>query len=81
VFAHLEGPHFVNGDHTPARPFEWWKPGQFIQYTTTIALPRIAGRYTLHVGLFHGNQRMPAHSTHAPLDNNAITAATIEVSP
>jgi arylsulfatase A-like enzyme len=81
VFAHLEGPHFVNGDHTPARPFEWWKPGQFIQYTTTIALPRVAGRYTLHVGLFHGNQRMPAHSTHAPLDNNAITAATIEVSP
>ena len=81
VFAHLDGPHFVTGDHIPARPFEWWKPGQLIQYPTTIVLPRIAGRYTLHVGLFRGNERMPVHAAHAPVDNNAITAATIEVTP
>ncbi|HTL32629.1 MAG TPA: sulfatase-like hydrolase/transferase [Kofleriaceae bacterium] len=85
IFAHLKGPAnaFVNGDHKPVRPFEWWKPGQFIRYTTTLPLPRTlpTGSYTLWVGLFRGNERARATSSTAKLDNNAVAAATIEIGP
>ena len=85
IFAHLKGPAnaFVNADHKPVRPFEWWKPGQFIRYTTTLVLPRnlAQGTYTLWVGLFRGSQRAPAKSATAKLDNNAVAAATIEIGP
>ncbi|HUS27539.1 MAG TPA: sulfatase-like hydrolase/transferase [Kofleriaceae bacterium] len=85
IFAHLKGPAnaFVNGDHKPVRPFEWWKPGQFIRYTTTLVLPRTlpVGPYTLWVGFFRGNERAPVKSVAAKLDNNAVAAATIEISP
>jgi arylsulfatase A-like enzyme len=85
LFVHLEGPtrNYVNGDHTPARPFEWWKPGQFIRYTTTVTLPRSApkGRYTVRIGMFKGTTRAPASSTRAKIEDNAVVAATFEVVP
>jgi arylsulfatase A-like enzyme len=85
IFAHLKGPMnaFVNGDHKPVRPFEWWKAGQFIRYSTTLALPRHLphGTYTLWVGLFRGNARAPVKSSTARLDNNAVAGATIEIGP
>ncbi|HUJ57148.1 MAG TPA: sulfatase-like hydrolase/transferase [Kofleriaceae bacterium] len=84
VFAHLEGPGgaFVNADHAPARPLEWWRPGQFIRYTTELALPRgPTGRYTLWVGLFRGSERAHASAPHARIDRDGVAAATIEVGP
>src|SRR5439155_1724279 len=47
VFVHVEGPAkgtFVNADHAPARPVEWWQPGDHIRYSTTGALPPHAHR-------------------------------------
>jgi len=85
LFVHVEGPGklFVNGDHTPARPFEWWRPGQFIRYTTTVTLPRTAppGRYTVRVGMFRGAERVRVAAAHAKVDNDAVVAATFEVRP
>ena len=85
VFAHIKGPNnlFVNGDHKPVRPFEWWKAGQFIRYSTTIVLPRHAapGVYTVWAGLFRGATRAKAAAPSARLDNNAVAAATFEVVP
>jgi hypothetical protein len=74
---------FVNGDHKPVRPFEWWKPGQFIRYSTTVAIPRHAapGVYTLWTGLFRGSTRAKIVAPSAKLDNNAVAAATFEVVP
>jgi arylsulfatase A-like enzyme len=83
VFAHMKGPAnmFVNGDHKPVRPFEWWKPGQFIRYTTAITLPRHAapGVYTVWAGLFKGAVRAKVQAPGATVDNNAVAAATLEV--
>ncbi|MCX5741797.1 MAG: sulfatase [Proteobacteria bacterium] len=85
VFAHLEHPSkfYVNGDHRPARPFEWWTAGQFIRYTTTLAIPVNAprGTYRLMTGMFAGKGRAPARAPHATIENDAVAAATIEVSP
>jgi arylsulfatase A-like enzyme len=83
LFVHVEGPNktFVNGDHAPARPFEWWRPGDIIQYPTTVTMPRAIGTYTVWVGLFHGAERATARAPHARIDNNAVAAATIEVAP
>jgi arylsulfatase A-like enzyme len=85
MFAHLEGPGgtFINGDHAPARPFEWWKAGQYIRYTTTIVIPRTSpvGHYTLLAGMFSGDKRAHATSPHAKVDKDAVAAATLEVTP
>ncbi|HWU90821.1 MAG TPA: sulfatase-like hydrolase/transferase, partial [Kofleriaceae bacterium] len=85
VFAHAVGPSqgsFLNGDHAPARPFEWWQPGQFIRYSTTLAIPRGAhGRYTLWAGLFAGPRRAKATAPRAPVEDDAVAAATFEVEP
>ena len=80
VFVHAEGPAFVNGDHKPARPFEWWRPGQFIRYSTTIVL-QAPGTYTVRAGLFEGNRRAAAVSAHTPIRDNAADVAKIEVAP
>jgi choline-sulfatase len=82
VFAHVTGPNraFVNGDHVPARPFEWWKPGQFIRYTTSVTLPKTAaGRYTIDAGMFKGSTRAPVTAKGAR--DNAVTCASFEVQP
>ncbi|MGN6105462.1 MAG: sulfatase-like hydrolase/transferase [Kofleriaceae bacterium] len=84
MFAHLEGPGrtFLNGDHAPARPFEWWKPGQLIRYTTHVAIPRTArGRYDVVVGMFRGKERAKASSPRAKISNNAVHATQFEVVP
>ena len=85
VFAHLEGPDhaFVNADHVPPRPFEWWRAGQYIRYTTTVVIPRTAapGAYSLSVGLFRGTQRAHASAPHAPVAGDAVTVATMQVGP
>ena len=78
VFAHLDGPKYVNADHAPARPFELWKPGQDIRYPTEITLPRVPGKYTLKAGLWSG-KNAPVTCKAAPVDANAVTVATIEV--
>lgn len=81
VFVHVKGPGnaFINGDHKPVRPFEWWKPDQYIRYSTTITLPRFtpAGTYTVWTGLFRGNTRAPIKTG----KENAIAATTFEVAP
>lgn len=83
LFVHVEGPNkgtYINGDHTPARPFEWWKPGQFIHYTTTIAVPRSAkGKHTVQVGMFKGNTRAAASSSKVPVADNQVSCGTFEV--
>jgi arylsulfatase A-like enzyme len=85
LFAHVKGPGnmFINADHKPARPFEWWRAGQFIRYSTTITLPRYAqpGSYTIWVGMFRGNQRAAVRAPRARIDNKALAAATFEVAP
>ena len=85
LFVHAEGPlkgTFLNGDHEPVRPFEWWKTGDLVHYTTSITVPRgaAAGKYTVWVGLFRGNDR--AHVTlhgQQRVDNDAVAAASFEV--
>ncbi len=85
LFVHVKGPGniFLNGDHRPARPYEWWRAGQFIRYSTTITLPRHAqpGQYTIWVGMFRGKQRATVHAQNARIDDNALAAATFEVVP
>jgi arylsulfatase A-like enzyme len=83
MFVHVEGPGhlMVNGDHSPTRPFAWWRAGQFIRYTTTIGLPPNApdGAYTIWAGLFKGKDRAPVHAPTAKVDNNAVAVATLQV--
>ncbi|HTR55743.1 MAG TPA: sulfatase-like hydrolase/transferase [Kofleriaceae bacterium] len=83
VFVHVDsgatGSTFVNGDHAPVRPFEWWQPGQFIRYTTNVTLPRIPGQYTVWAGLFLGDQRAHASAPHARVEKDAVAVATVEV--
>ena len=86
MFVHVEGAGrgtFLNGDHRPTRPFEWWKPGQIIQYSTTLAIPRTApaGELTIWAGMFRGNRRAPAVSTRTQVRDNAVVVATIQVEP
>jgi hypothetical protein len=85
VFVHVVGPGgnmLTNGDHAPARPFEWWQPGQFIRYSTTIGIPRGArGRYTVMAGLFQGPARAKARAPRARVDRDAVEVAGFEVTP
>ena len=88
VFAHFEDPSDprkrFTGDHEPARPFAWWHTGQFIRYTTTIAIPAGTppGHYTLWMGLFKGGDRRPAHGpASVKIADNRAAVATIEVTP
>ena len=84
MFVHVLGPGnaFINGDHAPARPFEWWRAGQFIRYTTTVTLPRttLPGHYRIEAGMFKGDARAPVKSA-AKVDNNAVEIGTLEVAP
>lgn len=85
VFAHVEGPNkfYFNGDHRPVRPFEWWKPGQFIRYTTTVMVPRNAptGTFTVWAGMFKGKERATAKAPSAKIEANAVATTTLEVQP
>ena len=85
MFVHVEAPGhlMVNGDHQPARPFEWWKAGQYIRYATTLALPRTPPKtsYTVWAGMFHGNARAHVAAPRARVESDAVALATIEVAP
>ena len=85
MFVHVEGPSkvFFNGDHRPVRPFEWWKPGQFIRYSTTVMVPRstATGPFTVWAGMFEGSRRAHASAPRAKIVDDAVAAATIEVLP
>jgi arylsulfatase A-like enzyme len=78
VFAHLDGASYVNADHAPGIPFEAWKPGQLIRYTTQLSLPRTPGHYTLSAGLWNGKARAQGRVKGAAAD--AVTMP-IEVTP
>jgi choline-sulfatase len=85
MFVHVEGPakSFINADHRPARPFEWWREGQFIRYATTMTVPRnaVKGTYVVNAGMFKGKKRATAKSPKSKITNNAAAVATFEVSP
>ena len=85
MFVHVEAPNKTptNGDHAPARPFEWWRAGQFIRYTTTVTLPRtaMAGTYTVWAGMFEGAKRAHVACSKAKVENDAVVVATIQVAP
>ncbi|MEO7729751.1 MAG: sulfatase-like hydrolase/transferase, partial [Kofleriaceae bacterium] len=85
MFVHVEGPNklFFNGDHRPPRPFEWWRAGQYIRYTTTVVIPRTAapGRYLVWAGMFEGNRRAKARAPRAKIVDDAVAATELEVSP
>lgn len=65
LFFHLEGPAgYRNADHVPVEglmPVERWHPGQRIRDQQRIAIPPGSppGPYTLYVGAFRGNDRLP----------------------
>jgi arylsulfatase A-like enzyme len=85
MFVHVEGPNkiVINGDHAPARPFEWWQNGQTIRYTTTVAVPRFAapGVYTVWAGMFRPGETQRMHVTSASPRLDEAKVATIEVAP
>ena len=88
MFVHAQGPNravTINGDHRPTRPFEWWKPGQFIRYTTQLAIPRTApaGTFTILAGMFKGAQRAraTASSPLGPVYKDAVPVGRFEVLP
>ncbi|MBP9203088.1 MAG: sulfatase [Kofleriaceae bacterium] len=85
VFVHGEdgkGGRFV-GDHAPVRPLAWWRPGQYIRYTSTLTVPRTAapGVYTVWAGWWKGNRRLPARGGGAPIVDDRVDVAHLEVTP
>ncbi|MEZ4362343.1 MAG: sulfatase-like hydrolase/transferase [Kofleriaceae bacterium] len=87
VFVHVEGPGRFTGDHAPARPFAWWRRGQYLRYTTELAVPASApaGRYTVWVGLWRGAQRASVRvvdgAAPRPLEDRRAAVATLEIAP
>jgi arylsulfatase A-like enzyme len=98
VFVHVAGPGpidpggqvrpapvFFNGDHRPVRPFEWWRAGQYIRYTSTVVIPRTAapGHYVVWAGLFDTGRRAPvrAPGAHVRVIDDAVAVAELEVAP
>ena len=85
MFVHIEGPgkFFFNGDHRPVRPFEWWRAGQYIRYTTTTMVPRNAptGPFTVWAGMFDPKRRAHATAPKATINDDAVAATTLEILP
>ena len=83
VFAHFEGPNGARftGDHQPARPFEWWKRGQYVRYTRTVTVPKSArpGAYQLWAGLWKGDRRRRARAGRVAVVDDRAEVGTIEV--
>jgi len=84
-FFHLEGPGgFRNLDHVPLQgvyPVERWRPGQRIRDRQHIAVPATMapGTYTLSLGFFKSNQRMPVTPPQASDGTDRLRVATIVV--
>jgi arylsulfatase A-like enzyme len=83
IFGHYEGPGRFTGDHKPARPFEWWKDGQYIRYKHTVVVPKNVktGKYTLWMGVFKGDARMTAKAKGTSIRDNRVDVGQIQVVP
>ncbi len=85
LFVHANGPNkaFINADHAPVRPFEWWEAGDIIQYKKAIAIPANAtlGHYEIVAGLFQGDKKAPAIAPTAALKDGGVVVASFEVAP
>jgi hypothetical protein len=57
VFVHVEGPGRFLGDHDPG--IERWQPGHIIADRQKLRVDGPPGDYTVYLGLFQGNQRLP----------------------
>ena len=87
VFVHFEngkGGRFT-ADHPPARPFAWWRAGQFVRYTISATVPASAptGDYALWTGLWRKQARRPitAPPGLVVVDNRAKVATVRVVRP
>jgi len=84
-FFHLEGPGgYRNLDHVPlqgAYPVERWRPGQRIRDRQHIAFPSTIppGTYTLSLGFYRRNERMPVTPPQLGDGSNRLRVATITV--
>jgi hypothetical protein len=84
VFVHFEdgrGGRFT-ADHAPVRPFEWWRRGQYIRYTTPATVPANAppGSYGLWMGLWRKQARRPVKAPgQFKVVDNRVRAASVEV--
>jgi choline-sulfatase len=84
VFVHFEDGRNsrFTADHAPARPFEWWRRGQYIRYTVPATVPpsAAAGTYGLWTGLWRKNARRPVKAPRGvQLVENRVRAAQLEV--
>jgi arylsulfatase A-like enzyme len=83
VFAHFEskeGGRFL-GDHEPTRPFSWWRAEDFVRYTRTVRVPKNAkpGDYTLWMGIYHKDDRLPASSPLIEVVDNRAALGHVKV--
>jgi hypothetical protein len=84
-FFHLEGPGgYRNLDHVPlqgAYPVERWRPGQRIRDRQHIAFPSTIapGIYTLSLGFYRRNERMPVTPPQLGDGSDRLRVATITV--
>ncbi len=83
VFVHFEAAHGrFTADHPPARPFAWWRPGQFVRYTITATVPATAppGDYALWTGLWRKQHRRPVTAPPGvEVVDNRVKVATLKV--
>ncbi|MBL8620480.1 MAG: sulfatase [Myxococcales bacterium] len=84
VFVHVEGPGGgrFTADHAPARPFEWWRRGQYIRYTIDASVPPSApaGDYGMWIGLWRKAARQPVRApAGVPVVDNRVKVATVRV--
>jgi arylsulfatase A-like enzyme len=84
-FFHLEGPGgFRNLDHVPldgAYPVSRWRPGQRIRDRQRISFPPTLtpGPYSLSLGFYRGNTRMPITPAEADDGTGRLRVVTIDV--
>jgi choline-sulfatase len=85
LFVHLDGPAgFRNLDHVPLDglyPLDRWRPGQRIRDRQHIVFPSTQppGTYTISLGFFRRNERMPVTPAQASDGANRLKVATIQV--
>jgi arylsulfatase A-like enzyme len=84
-FFHMDGPGGVrNLDHVPVSgvyPVERWLPGQHIRDHQSINLPpgMPSGTFTLYVGFWKGNERMPISPASASDGQNRLRVGSFTV--
>jgi hypothetical protein len=85
VFSHFvdaDGEQMWTDDHEPPKPTRQWKPGDTIEYTRTIFIPKFpyVGKAAVEVGLYsrQSGQRLPLAGTDSGL--RAYRAASFDMS-